>query len=80
MNTRITKSTMLIALLGLSSQLFAQETPTSTSAAGRFSPTQFRTWSIGVHGGLLTPRTIFGNSNHQFETPVEHIEIGRAHV
>ncbi|TBO36998.1 OmpA family protein [Pedobacter kyonggii] len=76
MNTRITKSTMLIALLGLSSQLFAQETPTSTSAAGRFSPTQFRTWSIGVHGGLLTPRTIFGNSNHQFETPVEHIGYG----
>ncbi|QIL42115.1 OmpA family protein [Pedobacter sp. HDW13] len=73
MNTRITKSTMLIALLGLSSQLFAQETPTAT---GRFSPTKFRTWSVGVHGGLLTPRTIFGNSNHQFETPVEHIGYG----
>ena len=73
MNTRITKSTMLIALLGLSSQLFAQETPTAT---GRFSPTQFRTWSVGVNGGLLTPRTIFGNSNHQFETPVEHIGYG----
>ena len=73
MNTRITKSTMLIALLGLSSQLFAQETPAAT---GRFSPTQFRTWSVGVHGGLLTPRTIFGNSNHQFETPVEHIGYG----
>ncbi|SDC11428.1 OmpA-OmpF porin, OOP family [Pedobacter soli] len=64
---------MLIALLGLSSQLFAQETPAAT---GRFSPTQFRTWSVGVHGGLLTPRTIFGNSNHQFETPVEHIGYG----
>lgn len=75
MNTRITKSTMLVALLGLSSQLFAQETP-ATTATGRFSPTQFRTWSVGVHGGLLTPRTIFGNSNHQFETPVEHIGYG----
>jgi len=64
---------MLIALLGLSSQLFAQETPTAT---GRFSPTKFRTWSVGVHGGLLTPRTIFGNSNHQFETPVEHVGYG----
>ncbi|RBQ07720.1 OmpA family protein [Pedobacter miscanthi] len=76
MNTRITKSTMLVALLGLSSQLFAQETPTTTSTTGRFSPTEFRTWSIGVHGGLLTPRTIFGNSNHQFQTPVEHIGYG----
>jgi OOP family OmpA-OmpF porin len=64
---------MLIALLGLSSQLFAQETPAAT---GRFSPTKFRTWSVGVNGGLLTPRTIFGNSNHQFETPVEHIGYG----
>ncbi|MBO9675464.1 MAG: OmpA family protein [Sphingobacteriaceae bacterium] len=73
MNTRITKSTMLVALLGLSSQLFAQETPTTS---GRFSPTQFRTWSVGVHGGLLTPRTIFGNSNHQFQTPSEHIGYG----
>ncbi|MBE5319381.1 OmpA family protein [Pedobacter sp. MR2016-19] len=76
MNTRITKSTMLVALLGLSSQLFAQDTPTTTSTTGRFSPKEFRTWSIGVHGGLLTPRTIFGNSNHQFQTPVEHIGYG----
>lgn len=76
MNTRITKSTMLVALLGLSSQLFAQDTPTTTSTTGRFSPKEFRTWSVGVHGGLLTPRTIFGNSNHQFETPVEHIGYG----
>ncbi|WP_090885234.1 OmpA family protein [Pedobacter rhizosphaerae] len=73
MNSKITKSTMLIALLGLSSQLFAQETSTTT---GRFSPKVFRTWSVGVHGGLLTPRTIFGNSNHAFETPVEHIGYG----
>jgi len=77
MNTRITKSTMLVALLGLSSQLFAQDTPMTTgTTAERFSPKEFRTWSIGVHGGLLTPRTIFGNSNHQFQTPVEHIGYG----
>jgi len=72
MNLNITKSTMLVALLGLSSQLFAQETPTTS----RFSTQDFRTWSVGVHGGLLTPRTIFGNSNHQFQTPVEHIGYG----
>ncbi|WP_131537112.1 OmpA family protein [Pedobacter nototheniae] len=72
MNSKITKSTMLVALLGLSSQVFAQETPTTS----RFSTQDFRTWSVGVHGGLLTPRTIFGNSNHLFQTPSEHIGYG----
>jgi OOP family OmpA-OmpF porin len=62
MNTRITKSTMLVALLGLSSQLFAQETPatTSTTTGTRFGEKSFRTWSVGVHGGILSPNTIFG--------------------
>lgn len=44
--------------------------------ANRFSTQDFRTWSIGVHGGLLTPRTIFGNANHQFQTPNEKIGYG----
>jgi OOP family OmpA-OmpF porin len=65
MNTRITKSTMLIALLGLSSQLFAQETPTTTSTTTgtRFGEKSFRTWSVGVHGGILSPNTIFGSGS-----------------
>lgn len=76
MNTRITKSTMLIALLGLSSQLFAQETPTTTTSTGRFSPTQFRTWSIGVHGGVLSPNTIFNGKDRDFQTANEKIGYG----
>jgi len=77
MNSKITKSAMLVALLGLSSQLFAQETPTATSTMGtRFGEKSFRTWSVGVHGGLLTPRTIFGNARPDFQTPVEHIGYG----
>jgi len=55
--------------VGTSSQ--AQTIPST-----RFSTQDFRTWSIGVHGGLLTPRTIFGNANHQFQTPNEGIGYG----
>jgi len=74
MNSRITKSTMLVALLGLSSQLFAQDSmPAST---GRFSPTQFRTWSVGVHGGVLSPNTIFNGKNRDFQTANENIGYG----
>ncbi|MCZ4222796.1 OmpA family protein [Pedobacter rhodius] len=60
MNSRITKSTMLIALLGLSSQLFAQETPTTS---GRFGKQSLRTWSIGAHGGILSQNTFLGGGS-----------------
>ena len=63
---------MLIALLGLSSQLFAQEANTT----GRFAPTQFRTWSIGVHGGVLSPNTIFNGKDKDFQTAKENIGYG----
>ena len=60
MKSRITKSTMLVALLGLSSQLFAQETPTTTS---RFGKQSLRTWSIGAHGGILSQNTFLGGGS-----------------
>jgi len=60
MNKRITKSTMLVALLGLSSQLFAQETPTTST---RFGEKSFRTWSVGVHGGILSQNTFLGGGS-----------------
>lgn len=60
MNSKITKSTMLVALLGISSQMFAQDTPTN---ADRFGKQSQRTWSVGVHGGILSPNTIFGGSS-----------------
>ena len=72
MNMKFTKSTILIALLGLSSQLFAQEANTT----GRFAPTQFRTWSIGVHGGVLSPNTIFNGKDRDFQTAKENIGYG----
>ncbi len=60
MNTRITKSTMLVALLGLSSQLFAQETPT---VSGRFGKQNLRTWSIGAQAGIFSQNTILGGGS-----------------
>ncbi|WP_231424376.1 OmpA family protein [Pedobacter sp. Leaf250] len=60
MNSKITKSTMLVALLGLSSQLFAQETPTTTS---RFGKQSLRTWSVGAHGGILSQNTFLGGQS-----------------
>lgn len=71
MNTKIIKSTMLVAVLGLSTQVFAQ-TPT----ADRFSTQSFRTWSIGVHGGALTPRTLFDGKFRDFQTAKENIGYG----
>lgn len=60
MNTRITKSTMLVALLGLSSQLFAQETPTTS---GRFGKQNLRTWSVGAQAGIFSQNTFLGGGS-----------------
>ncbi|MFC4210670.1 OmpA family protein [Pedobacter lithocola] len=60
MNSKFTKSTMLVALLGLSSQLFAQETPTTS---GRFGKQPLRTWSIGAQGGIFSQNTILGGGS-----------------
>jgi OOP family OmpA-OmpF porin len=72
MKQQLFKGLSLAALaLTISSAVQAQ-----TPASNRFSTQDFRTWSIGVHGGLLTPRTIFGNANHQFQTPNEKLGYG----
>ena len=59
MKLNITKSTMLVALLGLSSQLFAQTTPMTS----RFDKKDFRTFSVGAQGGILSQNTIFGGGS-----------------
>ncbi|WP_025146412.1 OmpA family protein [Pedobacter jeongneungensis] len=60
MNIKFTKSAMLFALISLSTQLFAQETPTTTS---RFGKQSLRTWSIGAHGGILSQNTFLGGGS-----------------
>ncbi|KAF1856324.1 hypothetical protein Lal_00049325 [Lupinus albus] len=62
-------------------KLFAQTPDTTLSTNNYVQPFSgggsFRTWSIGVHGGLLTPYTIFGTSGRQdFVTPKSEIGYG----
>jgi len=70
MKSNITKTAMIVSLVGLSSQLFAQDMSSDTTK--RFDKKSFRTWSIGLNGGMLTHYTPFNNrSNGDFYTPTE---------
>jgi OOP family OmpA-OmpF porin len=70
MNSKITKSAMVLSLVGLSSGLFAQDSNPDTTQ--RFAKKAFRTWSIGLNGGMLTHYTPFNSrSNGDFSTPQE---------
>ena len=74
MKLKITKSALLIALVGISGSVMAQET-TSTDGT-RFSTQQFRTWSIGVHAGVTSPRTLFDGKFRDFQTTKESFGYG----
>ena len=70
MNSRITKSVLVLSLVGLSTSLFAQDVNPDTTK--RFEKRSFRTWSIGLNGGMLTHYTPFNNrTNGDFSTPQE---------
>ncbi|MEO6850174.1 MAG: OmpA family protein [Mucilaginibacter sp.] len=72
MKFKFTKATAFFTSMLLAGNLFAQ-TPDSTvnkEYVKPFSHHAFRTWSIGVDGGILTPFTIFGpNSKQDFTSP-----------
>jgi len=75
MNLKITKSALILSLVGLSSGVFAQDSTTDTTS--RFSKKDFRTWSIGLNGGMLTHYTPFNNRNNgDFGTPQENWGYG----
>ncbi|WP_256006518.1 OmpA family protein [Pedobacter deserti] len=75
MKSQITKAMMVAALMGATSQVFAQEEDSQTG--DRFGKKYFRTWSIGLHGGMLTHYTPFNNrSNGDFSTPYEEWGYG----
>lgn len=69
---KTTKLALLLSICGLS-QAFSQTTPIETD---RFSTKNFRTWSIGAHGGVLTSHTIFRGANNDYETPTENWGYG----
>lgn len=62
------KAAFAVALLGYSAASFAQDGMVDTT--NRFQKKNFRTWSIGLNGGVLTPYTPFNStSNGDFKTP-----------
>jgi OOP family OmpA-OmpF porin len=70
MKSKITKLALTLSAVGLSTSLFAQSSNSDTSK--RFDKKSFRTWSIGLNGGMLTHFTPFNNaSNGDFKTPEE---------
>ncbi|RWY54205.1 OmpA family protein [Mucilaginibacter gilvus] len=80
MKTNLKKATLLLTGLMVGSKLFAQ-TPDSASTRNYVQPFSdggaFRTWSIGVNGGLLTPFTVFGwNHNQDFSHPTSQVGYG----
>jgi OOP family OmpA-OmpF porin len=54
----------LVALTGVASLAVAQDAPATTSSTKVFGGrAQYRTWSIGVHGGVLMPIVAIGGTN-----------------
>jgi len=54
----------LVALVGVSSLASAQDAPATTSSAKVFGGrAQYRTWSLGVNGGVISPVVLTGGSN-----------------
>jgi OOP family OmpA-OmpF porin len=88
MKFKFKKATLLLSGILAGGQLFAQ-TPDSTKTTTTVTPAfndyvkpfsggdAFRTWSIGINGGILTPYTIFGSNNRQdFTSPKAEIGYG----
>ena len=80
MKTNLKRTALLLTGLLVGGKLFAQ-TPDSASTKNYVQPfsegSAFRTWSIGIDGGVLTPFTIFGsNRNQDFRHPTEQLGYG----
>src|SRR5476651_1092655 len=68
MNFNFTKSLLALSLVGITAAASAQNT--SSDSTKRFQKREFRTWSIGLNGGMLDPHTPFnGETNGDFKNP-----------
>ncbi|WP_295672016.1 DUF6089 family protein [uncultured Mucilaginibacter sp.] len=81
MKSNLKKASLLFTGILMGGTLFAQSTDTlhvSTDYVKPFSgDNAFRTWSIGVSGGVLTPFTIFGSNGKQdFTSPNAELGYG----
>lgn len=79
MKPNLKKTALLLTGILAGGKLFAQ-TPDTTKLQSDyvqpFSNHAFRTWSIGVNGGLLTPYTIFGLKEQDYHSPHEQWGYG----
>lgn len=62
MNYNFTKSLLALALVGITAAASAQTNESDSTT--RFQKKDFRTWSIGLNGGILTSSTPFNNVNN----------------
>ncbi|MBE9583573.1 OmpA family protein [Mucilaginibacter sp. JRF] len=81
MKTTLKKASLLITGVMVGGKLFAQTPDTTISSANYAEPfsggDKLRTWSIGFHGGMLSPSTILVNMSRQdFRSPRENIGYG----
>ncbi len=69
MKSNFKKVSLLLTGILVGGKLFAQTADTSKASNDYVKPfsgdNAFRTWSIGVSGGILTPYTIFGSNRKQ---------------
>jgi OOP family OmpA-OmpF porin len=81
MKSNLKKASLLLTGVLVGSRLLAQTADTSHVSSDYVKPFSgngsYRTWSIGVNGGLLTPYTIFGSNRKQdFTKPKSEFGYG----
>jgi OOP family OmpA-OmpF porin len=79
MKLNLKKAALLITGSLLGGSVFAQTTDPGTGSeyVKPFSGNDsYRTWSIGVNGGLLTPYTVFRSTVQDYRNPAEEIGYG----
>ena len=81
MKSNFKKATLLITGILVGGKLFAQNADTSHASNEYVKPfsgdAAYRTWSIGINTGILTPYTIFGSNRKQdFVSPYSELGYG----
>ncbi|RVU00841.1 OmpA family protein [Mucilaginibacter limnophilus] len=79
MKSHLKKASLLVTGIMVGGKLMAQTPDTTGSSSNYAQPFSgdLRTWSIGIHGGLLSPYTFIGSmGNQDFRSPHEQIGYG----
>jgi len=81
MKTNLKRASLLVSGLLVGGRLLAQTADTTKASGDYVKPFSgsgaYRTWSIGISGGALTPYTIFGSKNRgDFTSPNGNLGYG----